>query len=128
MRKNDLIKLLQDLPGNPEIKLWNGLVGDVVDIKQDITQVRLVKQSSDDYIERCRIEECRDRNDWRFQFTSDEIAGLSKNYKKHSEWELNEYVDSDRIKNKDYKQKIIYVIDAKIMNKKCYDRLGKISY
>lgn len=128
MRKNDLIKLLQELPGNPEIKLWNGIVGDVVDIKPDVAEVRMVKQSLHDYIERCRLEECRDRKDWEYQFPPEDITDMTKNYKKVCAWEINEYVDDDRIKNKDYLQKKIYVIDAKIMNKSSYDRLGTISY
>lgn len=32
MRKNDLIKMLESIKGNPEIMFWNGIVGDVVPI------------------------------------------------------------------------------------------------
>ena len=28
MRKNDLIKMLKEIKGNPEVVLWNGMVGD----------------------------------------------------------------------------------------------------
>lgn len=34
MRKNQLIELLQQLKGNPEIVVWNGLVGDIMPIAE----------------------------------------------------------------------------------------------
>jgi len=33
MRKNDLIKLPNQIEGNPEVVLWNGYVGDYTNIK-----------------------------------------------------------------------------------------------
>ena len=33
MKKNDLIELLNGIKGNPDIVLWNGMVGDYMHIK-----------------------------------------------------------------------------------------------
>jgi hypothetical protein len=43
MRKNDLIKLLQEIDGNPEVSLWNGFVGDWMPISKEIEVIELVK-------------------------------------------------------------------------------------
>lgn len=45
MKKNDLIKLLQSIDGNPDIKLWNGYVHDYNDINPELHSVELVKET-----------------------------------------------------------------------------------
>lgn len=45
MRKNDLIKMLESIKGNPEIMLWSSLVEDVVPISSKIEEVELYKDS-----------------------------------------------------------------------------------
>ena len=44
MRKDKLIKLLQDIPGNPDVVIWNGLVGDWMDVGE-LVPTQLVKES-----------------------------------------------------------------------------------
>ena len=72
MKKNELIAKLQAIKGNPEIVLWNGTVGDYQHIGS-LVEGDLVKQTLHDYIERCRMEKCRDEKDWKVQLTEDEI-------------------------------------------------------
>lgn len=45
MRKNDLIKMLESIKGNPEIMLWSHLVGDVIPISSKMEEVDLYKDS-----------------------------------------------------------------------------------
>lgn len=45
MRKNDLIKLLETLEGNPEVALWNGYVGDYNHISSTLDTLELVKET-----------------------------------------------------------------------------------
>ena len=45
MRKNDLIKMLESIKGNPEIMLWSNVVGDVVPISSKMEEVELYKDS-----------------------------------------------------------------------------------
>lgn len=59
MKKNTLIKMLQDIKGNPDIFLWNGIVGDYQDIKT-ISEFDLLKRTFEDYVSRLECEEIRD--------------------------------------------------------------------
>ena len=59
MKKNDLIKLLNSIEGNPDIVLWNGFVRDYQDISKELVKGDLVKISLDWYLETCRMERCR---------------------------------------------------------------------
>lgn len=127
MRKNDLIKLLQELPGNPELKLWNGYVSDFMDIG-GLAERQLTKQTWEHYIEMCRLERCRDLQDWSFQFTEEDLAEYRTAYTKHTEWENDPYVYLDDIATKRYKAKRIVYIEAKLRGKQYADRLGSVSY
>ncbi|EON7637065.1 hypothetical protein ABV23_RS01045 [Escherichia coli] len=45
MKKNDLIKMLQGIEGNPEIVIWNGYVDDYMNISTGIEKITLVKET-----------------------------------------------------------------------------------
>ena len=47
MKKNDLIKLLNTIEGNPDVVLWNGFVGDYQDISKELVKDDLLKISLD---------------------------------------------------------------------------------
>lgn len=47
MRKNKLIELLNSIPGNPDIVIWNGFVGDIQDIDSEIVERELVKHTKE---------------------------------------------------------------------------------
>lgn len=128
MRKNDLIKLLQDLPGNPEMVLWNGLVGDFMNIDSKLVDEDLVKMSYDHFLEMCRLEECVNRQDWNYQHSADELAHLKQCYAKHYEWEVNPFVTHEDIASKRYKRKRVVYINAKLRGKTMHDRIGQVSY
>lgn len=128
MRKNKLIEMLNKLEGNPDIKLWNGYVQDWVDIENEIQKVRLVKMTKEYYIESCRLEKCRDKNDWNYQLTDKQQEYLNECYSNVQSWELNPYVDAEDIKNKRYKQTQVYIMQAKSKGVKTFDRAGSISY
>ena len=127
MRKNDLINMLTQLEGNPEIMLWNGLVGDFVPVGK-LGHSDLVKMQFEYYCKMVELEYRRDRNDNTYTLTDDDITELKSCYKQHHKWEVNSFVDSEDIKRKAYKSKRIAYIDAKITGKTSYDRLGSISY
>ena len=127
MKKSKLIELLQNIKGNPDIMLWNGIVGDVVDLTPNLVEVGLVKETLEHYLEMCRIEGCIDRKDWSYQMPHDEVERLKKNYKTFK-YEENQYVYKEDIDKGNYKQKIVYVLDAKLAGKTSYSRSGDISY
>jgi hypothetical protein len=127
MRKNDLIKLLQGIKGNPEILLWNGHAGDFMNIKGTLTS-DLVKMTKEYYLEMCRLEECFDKQDWNFQFSPEEKARLEANYAKVIEWEPNEFVTTEDVKDGRYKSKKVLYIEPKVRGKTSWDRAGSFSY
>lgn len=128
MRKNDLIKLLQELPGNPEMVLWNGLVQDYMQIDNKLIDEDVVKMTYDHFLEMCRLEECSRRRDWNFQHTADDLVELKRSYAKHYEWEVNPYITQEDIERKRYKRKRVVYINAKLRGKTMHDRIGQVSY
>lgn len=109
MRKNDLIKLLQNIEGNPEIMLWNGFVSDFVPIGKVGTH-RLVKPSKEHW-SRVLAEDIKGREK---KFTQQEMDRL---YARNIKYEDNAFVTAEEIRNGAYNQKKIAFIDAKQVGK-----------
>ena len=128
MKKSKLIEILNSLKGDPEIKLWNGMVGDWMDIDPELVESDLVKMTEKYWLEACRLEECIDRKDWDYQLPPEELADLKKNYNKFCKWELNPSVYLDDVKEKRYNVKNIYILNAKTKGETAFDRLGNMSY
>lgn len=128
MRKNDLIKLLQETKGNPEIVLWNGIVGDYMQIDNKLVEGELSKMTFEGLLHYYSLERKRDENDWNYELTEEEKQGLLKNYKDNYKWEINRFVDQEDIKRKTHKSKRVLYINAKISGKSHNDRLGSIYY
>lgn len=128
MRKNDLIAMLSNIKGNPEIVLWNGIVGDFQHIDPTPVEGELVKQTLDHYIEMCRLEDCRDRKDWNYQLPASEVDALKVLYRKVCKWEINNWVCIDDIKANRYKKKRVVYLQAKLKNERFSDRAGNIEY
>lgn len=128
MKKSELIELLNSLPGNPEVKLWNGLVGDWVNIENKIYPLDLVKQTEQHYLERVRIDECIARKDWEYQLPQERINKLKESYKKVCKWEQNDFVTQQDVAEKRYKVKTVYALQAKNKGVTTWDRAGNISY
>lgn len=128
MKKSKLIEMLNRLEGDPEIKLWNGMVGDWMDIDKELVPSDLVKQTLAHWLEMCRVEACKDRRDWDYQMPAEEVARLKKDYNKVNTWELNPYVTLEDVQEKRYSLKNIYILNAKTKGVKSFDRLGEIDY
>ena len=126
MKKSKLIELLTAIEGNPDIMLWNGLVGDWMGIG-DLCESELVKMTLPFYLEMCRLETCRDLKDWEYKLPPEEVAELTARYKKF-EYECNQYVKLEDIEQGRYKTKRIVYIDAKRRGKTDYGRGGDIKY
>ena len=128
MKKSKLIEMLNRLEGDPEIKLWNGMVGDWMDIDKELVPSDLVKQTRAHWLDMCRLHECRDRQDRDYQLPAEEVARLKKDYNKVNTWELNPYVNLEDVKEGRYSVKTIYLLNAKPRGVKSFDRLGDIDY
>jgi hypothetical protein len=129
MKKNQLIEQLQKIKGNPEIKMWNGLVEDWMNI--EIVECELVKRCAEHI--RWRVE-----MDWKERNKTWEIPAdvqthldqIIKEQIKTEEWEFpNRYLDEKGEKEWYGKnRKKVVMIESKPRNKTYADRLGKISY
>jgi hypothetical protein len=128
MKKNDLIKILVAIEGNPEIVLWNGFVEDVVAIEPKVVTVRLTKMSRDYWFQSVLREEQRDKEDWTFQYTEHEKAAIYKSYNKNVKWELNDFVTYEDIDSGKYLEKYVKVVQSKIKGIRTFDRQGTMSY
>ena len=128
MRKNDLIKMLQELEGNPEVMLWNGYVGDYMHISPRLIEGDLVKQTYEHYEKMVEFEKKRDANDWNVKLTIEEIAELKETYKRVAKWEVNEFVTREDLREKRWKAKRVVYVNAKPRGETHYDRLGPVSY
>jgi hypothetical protein len=128
MRKNDLIKALQEMKGNPEVLFWNPMVSDWMNIW--ISEHELSKQTLEAYLLLCLHQRRQELKNKDFEFPPEEVEHLKKLYKKVCEWESNEFVDRNSKlfgkKLRDWKK--VLFIEAKPRNKTTWDRLGTIGY
>lgn len=127
MKKNDLIELLNNIRGNPDIMLWNGLVEDFMDIGE-LSETYLVKQTFDHYVAIVELEEKCTRNDLDFHYSEEAVKDLRSSYRKYVRWESNSYVTEEDVSSKRYNKKLIIAIDAKRKGCTYVDRLGSIDY
>ncbi len=128
MRKNKLIEVLSSIKGNPEIVLWNGMVGDWMDISPKLVEGDLVRQSFDNYVSHIEFEEKRHLNDFNYKLPEKEVEYLKKTYRKHYKWEHNDFVTGEDVSSGRYELKRIVYINAKLRGVSTFDRLGNIDY
>ena len=123
MRKNELIKILEGINGNPEVVIWNGHVDDYNNISRDVESIELVKKSRE-FLEAAINH----------QRSSEGLGAISdsemSDIMQSQEWDLpNRYVaDSDMERWYGKKRKRIVVLEPVARGKKYFDRLGAISY
>lgn len=112
MRKNELINILSQIKGNPEIVIWNGFVGDYHKISKELVPVELVKHSREHLSLYC-----------------DDPEKLDHLYKTE-EWELpNSFVPEEEYARwYGNRKKTVYVLNGKLRGKKYLDRLGTMEY
>ena len=127
MRKNDLIKKLQSIKGNPEVVLWNGMVGDWMPLA-DPTESYLTRCSKNYYVRAVEAEMKIKKNDWNFVLPEEEKTRLEKSHAKNNPWEHNEWVTQEDVDAKRQQVKNVIYINAKPRGIKTYDRLGGLEY
>jgi len=110
MRKSKLIELLNNVPGNPEVVVWNGLVDDIVPIKKLVVD-QMVKESRE-YLTRCHppneVEELLKQQIWEFPNSFVTLEEYTKHYGK--------------------RRKNVIILEPKVTGKTYSDRIGKMYY
>jgi hypothetical protein len=125
MKKNELIELLTNLPGNPDICFWNGYVGDFMHLSKELVPMELVKEDPKFLRATLDSEAIRDNKP---KMTDEEFAAWLK--RSPREWEMpNQYVAEDQM-DRWYgkKRKQIILLQTKPRGKEDFDRMGKIEY
>lgn len=126
MRKNKLIALLQNLPGNPDVLVWNGMVEDWMDILPEPVESKLFKDNPQ--TEKEMIEFDRKKNGNETPVSVEQFEQIKKQIRK-SDWEFpNQYADEEQIKRMYGKPKTVFLLNPKVRKRKVFDRLGTISY
>lgn len=128
MKKNDLIKLLQAIEGNPDLLLWNGTIGDWQDIDSKFVEGALVKMTLKYYLDTCQLEEQIDKWDWTYKMPEEEIERLTKKYRSICKWEDNNWVSSEDIKKKKYTRKDVLYLQPKRRGETSYGRGCNVEY
>jgi hypothetical protein len=128
MKKSKLIAMLNALEGDPDIKMWNGMVGDWMEIDPELVPQVLVRQTLTHWLEMCRLEECSELKDWSHQLSEKTIAELEGTYPRVNKWEMNPYVTQEDVNEKRYKSKNVLIMQAKPRGINTFDRVGYISY
>lgn len=131
MKKNDLIKLLQEIEGNPDVVVWNGFVGDYQHIDTDLVQCELVKETVEFQEKNLLQEWCLDNETLSIPLNvRNKLSDLAKKLYKKNDWDLPNSCVKDEDFKKWYgdKRKSIIILNTKGRNKNYFDRVGKLSY
>ena len=137
MRKNELIKMLESIKGNPEIMLWSSLVGDVVPISSKMEEVELYKDSleykqrtyENEYILSLKNGELKDLPDeTEFHEKLKSLRQEAEAAYKKEKYEYRLYVNEKIVKSGTLKKKKVVVIQPRIVGKSSWDRFGEIKY
>lgn len=126
MKKSKLMKLLADIPDNADIRLWNGMVGDWMDI-ESIKPTMLFMVSLDHELKVTRMRNARDVGDPAAVLSAEQIADIKKEHRTLG-WEYNQWVTQTMIDDGYYNTKTVFIIDAKTRGVHAFDRLGSIDY
>lgn len=121
MKKSKLIKLLNSIDGDPDILFWNGMLEDYQDFDSTPIRCELYKQSFDFYKKIVELERRQRLNDYNYTLSDTEIDILRVKYKKQ-QWQTNDYITDDDIKDKKYKRKNVMVLNARPRNQKFFSR------
>jgi hypothetical protein len=128
MRKNDLIKMLQNLKGNPEIVLWNSIVGDYMPLENKLTDGFVFKMRQDAALRYYEYERRSDLKDFTYSLTTEEKQDMIKAYKENYKWEHSDFITNKDIKDKIYQSKKVIYLSPKPSGKTHWDRMGTIEY
>lgn len=115
MKKSNLIEILQTIPGDPEIKFWNGFVQDWMDIDDQIIPVELTKTKLSWYTKAVAYEQSyRKTGVPCLDLTVDAAATIKQQYHRIG-WNV---VEGPRPSTDTNIFKQVYVLNTKLRNKK----------
>jgi hypothetical protein len=131
MKKNDLIKLLQGVEGNPDVVIWNGLVEDIMPISKEYEIVELVKENKDHYYQMLFMERARSLNTMELpQHVIDDVKKRAEKMYKCGTYDFpNPFLAEEKYDEWYCKRrKKAIILQPSLTGKKYWDRTGVIKY
>lgn len=129
MRKNTLIRLLEGIPGNPNILLWNGFVEDWMDIDKEFVPVQMGKESLEFRYNAILHEKLEFGAELTEELKESAMSRAKELHKKSSSDILNPYVEDIEIKEwYGSSVRTAYLINAKSRGIHSFDKAGSINY
>lgn len=130
MRKDKLIELLNSIPGNPDILLWNGYVEDWMDIDDELVPTLFGKETVEHQLKMIIFQEMNYTKKELSQERISELRKLVEDRTKRDKSDiLNPYVE-EKEKKEWYGNSIRtkYILNSKMRNKKHFDRNCSVDY
>lgn len=130
MKKNDLIKLLQNIKGNPDIVIYNGLVDDYMELGKDVEEFELVKETLDTKYNGFLCDAYHSKQDIESEDVKQKCMERAKESYKKQKYDLpNPYTSEENFYQR-YEKKVkkMICLCTKLRGKTYWDRLGKIEY
>jgi hypothetical protein len=110
MNKEDLINLLQVIPGNPEIFMSSGVEGECNGIDQKAYKNIVFRLSLEYYIRLSLYQKQKEKCDWSIQHTPENIVQLLDEYEKEVKWGNKPWVEDDDVDANRFERKEVYVL------------------
>jgi len=129
MRKNELIALLNNIKGNPEIVMWNGYVEDYQHIggAEEYTLYKEQKSHIAGWILHDKRRKAGTFDD--ISLSEDDLALVDK-IDKERQWEFpNQFFTEEEVKSVyGNRKKKVVMLNAKRRDKTSFDRIGGVCY
>lgn len=127
MKKSKLIEMLSAIEGDVDIKLWNGMVGDWVEIDTKLVPTTLVRMTKAYWLKLCMAEK-RMKGTLNEESLLSFMKTLATQHPKVCKWQINPHVSDNDIKLKHYEAKKVQIMQAKLKGESCFERTGTMSY
>jgi hypothetical protein len=125
MKASILKKLLETIPDDQEVMVWNGFVGDWQDI-DGLEQSTLHRQSFENYKRYWMFETGLKPED---EITPEDLESCKQQYNKYADhWSFEEFVTPDDVSAGKYQSKEIMLINPQPRGISTFDRNGDIEY
>jgi hypothetical protein len=127
MKKSKLLEFLNSLEGDPDILIWNGQVGDWMDLGKP-ERTFMVRESVSYVLRLALLDAMRKAQSFTVKLSEETQEEIRKTFHKYHEWRLPTFCSDEQIKNGDFTKKKVVLFPLKSRNVETWDRLGTIKY
>lgn len=125
MKASQLKKLLESIPDDQDILVWNGFVGDWQDIG-NIQETTLHRQSFENYKQYWMFETGLKSD---AEMSPEDFETCKEQYNRYAKhWAFEEFVTDEDVTKGNYEEKKIMLIEPQSRGISTFDRNGDIEY